>query len=319
MKQELLRIRLISPNQPTQTKQFKSLLPQISFLAPWTESPSELYFAILNDLHEKPKCDYCGNPRTFYNINKGYSHTCGKKSCAAKFSFDSNPGLKQIHSKLQTGRKHTDASKEKMRQKAKITNSNPSKIERTRQAVREKYGVDNVFQLEDVKNLSRLTCLKKYGVAYNLQRNELKESNRNWMIQMNAELNEKFGTTNIMHVPEFFEKSQTNNNRFKHKFFTFPSGNRVKVQGYEPQALQQLLDEGFTEDELVVSSKVKPKIKYFFDGSQRRYYCDIWIPSRNLIVEVKSDYTWNKAIEKTIEKVKATVSSGFNYRLIKFN
>lgn len=37
------------------------------------------------------------------------------------------------------------------------------------------YGVENPFQAEVVKEQSRQTCLKKYGVAYNTQRPEIKE------------------------------------------------------------------------------------------------------------------------------------------------
>jgi len=39
----------------------------------------------------------------------------------------------------------------------------------------EKYGVDNVFQLEETKEKSRKTCMKKYGVEYISQSNKTKD------------------------------------------------------------------------------------------------------------------------------------------------
>ena len=44
-----------------------------------------------------------------------------------------------------------------------------------KKAVQEKYGVDNVFQLEDVKEKSKQTCFLHYGVEYSTQCDRIKE------------------------------------------------------------------------------------------------------------------------------------------------
>lgn len=320
MKTTLERIWERCPHAPTKSTEFKTLIPALKEFVPWTESNPELFFAIVNSIQEKPVCQFCGKPKTFYNINIGYSNTCGSKSCAAKFSFEVHPELKVVHATNNIGKKLSDSTKEKLRQKAKIINSNPSKIERTRQAVQQKYGVDNVFQLSSVKEKSKTTCLKKYGVEYNSQRVEIKEGNSQWMLGMKRLLLEKYGVEYCMHVPEFFTKAQKNSkvSKYKTKIFTFPSGNSVVIQGYEDKAILQLLNEGFSEEDMIFDNSLKPVIKYTFKTYSKRYYCDIWIPSKNMVVEVKSDYTWNNQLDLNLKKIEATVSSGFNFRLIKF-
>jgi len=39
-------------------------------------------------------------------------------------------------------------------------------------------------------------------------------------------------------------------------------------------------------------------VKYMIDDKEHSYYPDIFIPSDNLIIEVKSDYTYEKDKEK---------------------
>ncbi len=68
----------------------------------------------------------------------------------------------------------------------------------------------------------------------------------------------------------------------------------MKVQGYEPQALDELL-ETYAESDLIIKEKNIEKeigpIMNKLDGKARRYYPDLYIRSENKIVEVKSSYT----------------------------
>ena len=59
-----------------------------------------------------------------------------------------------------------------------------------------------------------------------------------------------------------------------------------------------------------------PTIKYIINDINRRYYPDFFIPSLNLIIEIKSLYLAQKD-KKIIEaKEKATIANGFNYIMI---
>lgn len=72
----------------------------------------------------------------------------------------------------------------------------------------EKYGVDNVFQLEKVKEKSKQTCLEKYGMERACQSEEVKESIRQSCL-------DKYGYTTTALVPEIIEKRiQTTLERF---------------------------------------------------------------------------------------------------------
>ena len=55
--------------------------------------------------------------------------------------------------------------------------------------------------------------------------------------------------------------------------------------------------------DLITSKKDVPKIWYSdIDGKKHRYYCDIYIPSENKIIEVKSTWTYKKELHMNILK-----------------
>lgn len=203
MKKILLDLQK-STTRPTASKKFKNILPMLKEEVIRSNKPAEIFHAIINDLDLKPICKFCGNEKTFYGIDKGYSNTCGSKSCAAKYSFEIHTELKHQFTK---GRPHREESKKKISEKAKIYNSNPEKIEKTRQTVKKKYGVDNVFQLNEVKEKSKETCLEKYGVEYNMQRNKMRKMNSKWGAspERRASL-ENSGRWIPLHMKSDFEK-----------------------------------------------------------------------------------------------------------------
>ena len=68
------------------------------------------------------------------------------------------------------------------------------------------------------------------------------------------------------------------------------------------------------------ANKRPPTIWYEIDGTTRRYHPDFWIPSQNIVVEVKSEYTkglegseWNNMLRAKRQAVK---DSGFKFRLL---
>ena len=59
-----------------------------------------------------------------------------------------------------------------------------------------------------------------------------------------------------------------------------------------------------------------PSIKYKFEKKNKIYHPDFYIPSLNLIIEIKGLYWHNKFKERDITKKKATIANGFNYIMI---
>lgn len=110
-----------------------------------TKNLSELIYLINNDLIKKPSCT-CGNEiTTFINYNNGYNQFC----CAKCRNND-----------------HTLIDKKTINYK---------------KTVQEKYGVDNISQLQSIKDKKVKTMLQNYGVEYNSQRPEMRKLNSGMM------------------------------------------------------------------------------------------------------------------------------------------
>jgi len=98
---------------------------------------------------------------------------------------------------------------------------------------------------------------------------------------------------------------------YGYKNFVFPSGKVVRIQGYENFAIRDLLNDGVPEEAIITGKKLIPVIPYKFEGNNRLYYPDIYIPSKNLIIEVKSLYTFHIQYSKNIHKFDTTLCHGF--------
>ena len=115
------------------------------------------------------------------------------------------------------------------------------------------------------------------------------------------------------------------------KEYTMPSGKLVKVQGYENIALDDLLNKGLSEDNIDIHCKtINKEFMYYFNGMYRVYLPDLYILDTNMIIEVKSEYIYNKELQQNIQKAKCCIAQGYefefwiydekkNKRILKFN
>lgn len=116
---------------------------------------------------------------------------------------------------------------------------------------------------------------------------------------------EKYGGKNVMFDKEIFAKSVINS--YKRKEYIFPSGRMEYVMGYEPTTIDELLKEGIEEDDIECTIADVPKIIYIGeDNKEHPYFPDIFIKSKNKIIEVKSEYIYQKDREKNERKWKET-------------
>lgn len=98
----------------------------------------------------------------------------------------------------------------------------------------------------------------------------------------------------------------------------FPSGRIEKIQGYEGFALNDLLDEGYKEDDIIVSNKEIESYTgtiWYLDSERkkRKYYPDIYLITENKIIEVKSEYTYKSAYSINIRKKQACINLGISF------
>jgi len=169
-------------------------------------------------------------------------------------------------------------------------------------------GVEYPSQSQEVREKGKATFLKKYGVKCPLQSHKIKD-------KIKATCLEKYGVENPQQNPEISEK--TSKASYSRKDYTFPSGKIIQVQGYEPYALNELVHT-FNEDEIKTGATNVPEIWYDDDeGLKHRHYIDIFIPSQNKCIEVKSTWTFQK--KNVLLKQQAGKELGYNYEIWIYN
>lgn len=283
-----------------------------------TKSLTEKAYWIINELIEYPnecKCLECESiiySGKFKSLLDGYSSNklfCSKK-CAGQSEI--------TKSKLQTTNLERYGHKNNM--------WGVGIREKTIEGWIEKYGVDNPIKNDEIKqkvydtNLERLgvkmpaqnssvrekykaTCMKRYGVENGFN---------NGSAQATCML--RYGVKNPMQHPDVFNKSNT----YKRKIGVFTSGLEYIYQGYENIAVVKLENDGFFDSDIMIgNAKLIPIIEYYNPIKNKlcHYFPDIYIKSQNLIIEVKSKYTYIKDFEVMKAKQCATIKLGLNHKI----
>lgn len=130
---------------------------------------------------------------------------------------------------------------------------------------------------------------------------------------------EIYGVTNPSQVPKFRNKAMKT--MLSSKIYIL-NNKQVVVQGYEPEALNYLLKYVNADDIEVESNGNVPNFNYLYKGVKRKYFPDMYIISKNTIVEVKSIYTLFGGIQgtgkygsdfwrKNCAKFKAVTAAGY--------
>lgn len=83
---------------------------------------------------------------------------------------------------------------------------------------------------------------------------------------------------------------------------------------YEHFALKQLTNDNIISSEIITARNIIPKIWYTDKHKNKRiHYVDIYVPSQNRMIEVKSLYTFTKDVERIFYKKKAAQEQGYKY------
>ena len=255
-----------------------------------------------------------------------------KKTCLEKYGVENyfqseivKSEIKEVNLK-KYGVEHSIQSKS-IRDKIKITNESKSDDiknemkEKTKQSNLKKYGVEYSFQSDIVKNKIKETNLKKYGVEYSSQNKDNRSKYKITCLKKYGVDNvsksdeikklkqdtclEKYGVNHTSQVPEFYISQQKSGYRL-----FFHDNTKLNYRGtYE----KHFLDYCFDNNILIERGK---RIKYLFDNKEHYYFSDFYYESKNLIIEIKSDWTYNKY--KIINDIKreSTEKLGYNYMFI---
>jgi hypothetical protein len=232
--------------------------------------------------------NYGGHPKRTKEVQDKYINTCLKKyNCINSAQSD------DVKNKI----KNTFNEK---------YNGHPMYNEEIKNKVKEifneKYNGHPMYN-DEVKNKVKETCKSIYN-GHPMNNDEVK----NKLMEF---FNKKYGC-HPSQTPEVMEKIVKTSKSYKK--FTMPSGAIRNIQGYEPFALNILLKE-YNEEQIKSERKDMPIIKYTFNDISKRYFPDIYIPDKNLIIEVKSQYIYNKQLELNKVKEKFTKDAGYDYEV----
>lgn len=260
-------------------------------------------YHIINDIVDIPLCKECGVKNVnFNNRNKIWTYldfcspTCGtlnkdtsnklKTTCIEKYGVDNYSKTKEFKERM-VEMNQRDYGVDWYQQSVNFKNKSKStQIER--------YGVDNYSKTEYFKERFKKTCIEKYGVDH---------------YSKSVEFKDKFFMTNELEYGSIRKDSTF----FKYKNYTLPTGELVKLQGYEPFALDILLSQYDINDISMTYIDIKNSIgivEYVMNGNKRMYIPDFYINSSKKIIEVKSTYTYKVQLEKNLLKKQACLDMG---------
>ena len=183
---------------------------------------------------------------------------------------------------------------------------NESIKDKIKQYNQSKYGVQHVSQTEEYKKKLKETCLKKYGVPHFSHLKKVQDK----ITKTNLK---KYGVEHLMKNPEYLENILKKAHKFKE--YVLPSGKIIKIQGYEHYALDELIiNDKMNESDIITGMTNIPLIKYYdINKQERNHYADIFIPSQNKFIEVKSTWTFQKP--DVLVKQCAAKELGYNYEI----
>jgi hypothetical protein len=217
---------------------------------------------------------------------------------------------------------------------AKHPSKNIEIQEKIKKTMVDNWGVEHAMQNEDIKNKSKETCLKNWGYQCSLQNEDIKNKSKETCIQrygypcslQNEDMKNKsketcikrYGFENPMQNPEIMEKCSKN--AFKFKDYILPSGRTIKIQGYEHYAFAQIIQEGVLEDDIINGCSNVPELWYEdIETKKHRHFVDIFIPSQNRMIEVKSTWTAEKKKDNIFLKQEAGKRAGYLYEIWVYN
>jgi hypothetical protein len=192
---------------------------------------------------------------------------------------------------------------------------NPIKNQNIREKIKQtniqKYGVDNPAKNADCINKMKQTNLEKYGVEFPLKNKDIYSK----LIKTNLE---KYGVEYTMQDPNILLKQTYNS--YKMKSYVFPSGKIIYYQGFEHFAINDLINDNVDESDIITCKTQVPIINYIDNNfKNRRHFVDIFIPSKNLCIEVKSEYTVSVNSDIILLKQLHAKELGYDYEIWVYN
>ncbi len=183
-------------------------------------------------------------------------------------------------------------------------------INKIKETCLNKYGCEHPSQNKEISEKKMKTCLEKYGVEYVLQ-------NYDTIQKIKETCLEKYGVEHVLQNSEIASKAFKN--AYNQKTYIFPSGIEINCQGYEPFALDELI-QTTEETDIITGCNNVPRLTYLDENGKKHYhYVDIFIKSQNKCIEIKSLWTLNIQKDNVLLKQKFAKEQGYEYEIWVFN
>lgn len=276
--------------------------------------------------HEHPKC-YCGEPLSFFQKNNTYAKSCGNPKCVGiTVSIVKNNWSKE--------RKAEVSNNHKKAQKNKSPEQKRNERLKAKQTYFIKFGSSYANSPQQKLKCKNTKFINHGDVNWN-NREKYNITMKNKTIEEQNAMLEKRRNTNIIRygiacslsLPKSKSNSGLSNNLGKD--YITPSGKSIRVRGYENIVLD-ILFKTYSEQEIVIPINKKtlynlPVFRYTNCNNHiNNYYPDLYIPSENKIIEVKSLWWWEgrkndvrykSRLENNLRKRKAAIDAGYEYEL----
>ena len=272
----------------------------------------EIYYRLKNNLKKRPVCIICGKPVKYTSGH--YAKFCSKECQYSDLGKKITKEIK-IKSNLEKyGVEHTSQLKEVTDKRTKSRADHVNEIQQhVRESLYKKYGAYDVMHIPHILQKIKDTNLKKFGVEFPLQ--QLKKENSEIYQKISQTCINKFGVDSPSKNKEVREKiKQTNiqkygvDNPLKNKEIR-EKIKQTNIQKYgvdNPLKNKEIWKK--SQDNRQISSKSKLennflnylKLKYESDdiitqykSKEYPYYCDFYIKSINLYIEIQGHWTHN--------------------------
>jgi hypothetical protein len=248
--------------------EFRTHIIEYTKFLDYTASNVQRIWHYLHSITEMPKCKNCDTKVSFRRgggKSIGYNKYC---SNTCKITF--------------INKNRSDDEKITRMQKIKNT-------------CLKKYGVHHFSASYEIKNKKILTTLSNYGVDNPSKSDIIKLKKQKTCL-------DRYGVDNPSKVIEFHSKKSLSS---KNKVYISPTGKVYNVEGYEPIVLNELFSMGYTDDDILTSFDIKKEIgiiKYKFNGKTKIYHPDIYIKSKNILIDAKSEYWYYRFLDNNIAK-----------------
>lgn len=249
----------------------------------------EIYYRLKNNLKKRPVCIICGKPVKYTSGH--YAKFCSKECQYSDLGKKITKEIK-IKSNLEKyGVEHTSQLKEVTDKRTKSRADHVNKIQQhVRESLYKKYGAYDVMHIPHILQKIKDTNLKKFGVEFPLQ--QLKKENSEIYQKISQTCINKFGVDYPLKNKEVREKIK-----------------RTNIQKYgvdNPLKNKEIWKK--SQDNRQISSKSKLennflnylKLKYEpndiitqYKSKEYPYYCDFYIKSINLYIEIQGHWTHN--------------------------